>query len=174
MQMQMMMDMMKHMQKDAERKANYDSELLQLAKRDETRKDHREDQKMNFANQAAAVAAFMRPVSAKSFFGGKTLTEVTTTELGKYVDLVATFVETVDRSAGPLNELIKNIRKFTYRLDRRDSGNTGIDSMIAVAIENCKNDQACHTKDKKVRIKEYGERATDTIVIKSCLTIHGR
>ena len=41
---------------------------------------------MNFANQAAATAAFMRPVSAKSFFGGKTLTEVTTTELGKYVD----------------------------------------------------------------------------------------
>ena len=86
----------KHIQQEADRKASHDSELLEIAKRDETRKDHREDQKMNFANQAAAVAAFMRPASAKSFFGGKTLTEVTTTELGKYVDVVATFVETVD------------------------------------------------------------------------------
>jgi hypothetical protein len=59
-------------------------ELLELAKRDETRKSHREDQKMNFANQAAAVAPFMRPSSAKVFFGGKTLTDVTTTELRKY------------------------------------------------------------------------------------------
>ena len=64
-------DMMKHMQKDAERKANYDSELLELAKRDEIRKGHREDQKMNFANQAAATAAFMRPVSAKVILWGE-------------------------------------------------------------------------------------------------------
>ena len=102
----------KHIQQEAERKAIHDSELLEIAKRDEVRKDHREDQKMNFANQAAAVASFMRPASAKVHFWGKTLTEVTTTELSKYVDLIATFVETVDRSAGPLNELIKTIRHF--------------------------------------------------------------
>ena len=34
--------------------------------------------------------------------------------------------------------------------------------MIAVATENCKNDQACHTKDKKVDIKEYGELSAET------------
>ena len=127
----------KHNQQEADRKATHDSELLDIAKRDETRKDHREDQKMNFANQAAAVASFMRPPSAKVFFGGKTLTEVTTTELSKYVDLVATFVETVDRSAGPLNELIKNIRKFTYRPDRRDSGT---DQPNAISL--------CSTRDR--------------------------
>ena len=107
---QMMVDMLKHMQQESElnrkhiqqeadRKANHDLQLLEIAKRDETRKDHREDQKMNFANQAAAVAPFMRPPSAKAFFGGKTLTEVTTTELTKYVELVGTFVETVDQAA---------------------------------------------------------------------------
>ena len=72
----MMVDMLKHMQQESElnrkhiqqeadRKANHDLQLLEIAKRDETRKDHREDQKMNFANQAAAVAAFMRPPSVK-------------------------------------------------------------------------------------------------------------
>ena len=110
-------------QQEAERKANNNSQLLMIAQKKEARDSHHEDQKMNFANQAARVPTFMRPPSAKVFFGGKTLTEATTTELRKYYETIASFVETVDQEAGSLNELIKTISKFTYRPAVRDVEN---------------------------------------------------
>jgi hypothetical protein len=159
---QMMSEMMKHMQQEAERNANSNAMnansnalIAQLAQKKEVRESHHEDQKMNFANQAARVAPFMRPPSAKIFFGGKTLTEATTTELRKYYETIASFVETVDQEAGSLNQLIKTISKFTYRPAVRDVENTGIESMVAVASENFKNYQACHTKDSTVKFVEY-------------------
>jgi hypothetical protein len=66
--------LLQHMQKYAERHAEY-------AQRREDRESKQEDQKMNFANQAAKCTQLMRPPTAKIFFGGKSITDVTMAEL---------------------------------------------------------------------------------------------
>jgi hypothetical protein len=98
---------------------------------------------MNFANQAAKLPQFMRPPSAKTFFGGKSITEVTTAELRKYFETIASFVETVDQDAGPLNALIKTIGRYTYRPAVRETENNGVESMVAIASENGGGEITC-------------------------------
>jgi hypothetical protein len=68
----------------------------------------------------------------------------------------ASFVETVDQDAGPLNALIKTIGRFTYRPATRGTENNSVESMVAIASENFKNAQACHTKTSE-QLVEYGE-----------------
>jgi hypothetical protein len=87
----------------------------EYAQRREDRESKQEDPKMNFSNQAAKLPPVMRPPTAKTFFGGKSITEVAMAELRKYFESIASFVETADQDAGSLNIFIKTICRFTYR-----------------------------------------------------------
>jgi hypothetical protein len=156
-QMMLLAGMMNHMQQEAERTANSTEVIAKMAQKRDARESQQEDQKMNFASKASKLPTFMRLPSAKVFFGGKSITEATTAELRKYYETIASFVETVDQEAVPLNVLIKTISNFTYQPAARDTENTGVESMATVASENFKNDQACHTKDQSDKFVEYND-----------------
>ena len=164
-QMMLLTGMMKHMQQEAERSARSAELTAQIAQKREDRESKQEDQKMNFANQAAKLPAFMRPPLAKTFFGGKSVTEVSTAQLRKYFETLASFVETVDHEAGQLNALIKTVCRYTYRPSVRDTENNGVESMVAIATENYKNIQACHTKVVSDTLIEYGDLSNSTQVL---------
>ena len=155
-QMMLLTGMMSHMKQEAERSARRDELSLEMAKRKEERESKQEANKLNFTNMAAKVPPFMRPLPAKQFFGGRSISEVTTAELRKYIEQIASFVETVDHEAGQLNKLIKTVSRFTYRPASRGSENDGVESMVSTATENYKNSQACHTKVGP-HLTEYGD-----------------
>ena len=113
-QMMLLTGMMSHMKQEAERSARRDELSLEMAKRKEERESKQEANKLNFTNMAAKVPPFMRPLPAKQFFGGRNISEVTTADLRKYFEQIASFVETVDHEAGQLNKLIKTVSRFTY------------------------------------------------------------
>jgi hypothetical protein len=155
-QMMLLTGMIKHMQQEVERSANSAERSAQIAQRREDRESKQKDQVMNFASKASKLPQFMRPPPAKTFFGGRIVTEVTTAQLRKYFERIASFVETVDQDAGPLNALITTIGRFTYRPATRGTENNSVESMVAIASENFKNAQACHTKTSE-QLVEYGE-----------------
>ena len=155
-QMMLLTGMMSHMKQEAERSARRDELSLEMAKRKEERESKQEANKLNFTNMAAKVPPFMRPLPAKQFFGGRSISEVTTAELRKYIEQIASFVETVDHDAGKLNKLIKAVSRYTYRPASRGSENDGVESMVSTATENYKNSQACHTKVGP-HLTEYGD-----------------
>jgi hypothetical protein len=49
------------------------------------------------------------------------------------------------------------IGRFTYRQAARGAEHNGVESMVAIASENFKNAQACHTKSRDVDWVEYGD-----------------
>jgi hypothetical protein len=126
--------LMKHMQQHDVRSAQRDELTVQIAQRKEDRESKQEDQKMNFANQAAKLPQFMRPPPAKAWFGGKSITEVTTAELRKYFERIASFVETVDQEAGPLNKLIKTDSMRGAQVDKPDMLNLRQNTLSASFI----------------------------------------
>ena len=160
-QMTLLAGMIKHMQQEAERTARSAEQTAQLAQKREDRESLAVSKK-NFAEKAAKLPRFMQPPMAKVFFGGKSVTEVSTAQLRKYFETVASFVETVDHEAGQLNALIKAVCRYTYRPSVRDAENNGVESMVAIATENYKNIQACHTKGASDKLIEYGNLSIST------------
>jgi hypothetical protein len=134
-QMMVLTGMMNHMKQEAERSARRDELSFEIAQRKEDRESKQEGQKMNFTNLAAKVPQFMRQPPAKVFFGGESITDVTTAELRKYFERIASCVETVDHEAGSLNKLVKTVSRFTYQPAARGSENDGVESMVSTATE---------------------------------------